>query len=333
MSVCAQSRSSTLLRRRHAEHLGDHPERQREREVADHVHLASTFNDDGVEGVVDHRLHAGGQLLDRAGGEHLLHQLAQPRVVGGIEVEELVGAPLRAVAEDLLPELGAGVDAHDAAVLDAQAGVPQQADGVVVAEQRPEAEGRLLDRVGRGQLRVLGVRILREARLERVEGFRLTGHISHSATRGCGEDEHDRGGRGPRGPRFPGEPYRRGRRRTALGRAGTGHRPERRQHRRARGPRAARRRRALRRQGRAHRGRAREHRDRRRHGRPRRLRPAPPRRRARHRSTAPTASAASAPTPSSACRWPRRRRRPTRPSCRSTATSAARTRTCCRCRS
>ena len=66
------------------------------------------------------------------------------------------------------------------------------------------------------------------------------------------------------------------------GARGPGHRPERRQHRRPRGPRAARRRRALRRQGRAHRGRARQHRDRRRHRRPRRLRPAPPRRRARH---------------------------------------------------
>ena len=186
-----------LLRRRHAEHLGDHPERQREREVADDVHLASTFDDDGVEGVVDHRLHAWGELLDRAGGEHLLHQLAEPGVVGGIEVEDLVRAPLRAIAEDLLPELGAGVDAHDAAVLDAQAWVPQQADGVVVAEQRPEAERRLLDRIGGRQLRELGVRILREARFERVEGFRLTGHISHSVTRGCGEDEHDRGGRGP----------------------------------------------------------------------------------------------------------------------------------------
>ena len=40
----------------------------------------------------------------------------------------------------------------------------------------------------------------------------------------------------------------------------------------------------------------------------------------------------SAPTRSSASRWPSRRRRPSRPSSRSTATSVARTRTCCRCR-
>ena len=50
-------------------------------------------------------------------------------------------------------------------------------------------------------------------------------------------------------------------------------------------------------------------------------------------STAPTASPASAPTPSSACRSRWRRRRPTRRGSRSTATSAAPTRTCCRCRS
>src|SRR5204863_9802989 len=50
-------------------------------------------------------------------------------------------------------------------------------------------------------------------------------------------------------------------------------------------------------------------------------------------STAPTPSPAWAPTRCSACRWRLRRRAPTRPSCRCTATSGAPGRTCCRCRS
>ena len=95
----------------------------------------------------------------------------------------LAGPPLRPVAQDLLADLGARVAPDHAAVLDAQGGIAQQPDGVVVAEQRPEAEGRPLHRVGRAELGVLGVRILREARRERVEGFRLTGHISHSGHR------------------------------------------------------------------------------------------------------------------------------------------------------
>ena len=157
-----------LVGRRHAEHLRDHPERQREREVADDVHPVAPCHD-GVERVVDHRLHSGRQLLDHPRREHLLHQLAQTGVVGGIEVEDLVGAPLRPVTQDLLPQLGPRVGADDAAVLDAQARVAQDPDGVVVAEQRPEAERRLLDGVGRRELGELRVRILGEARLERVE--------------------------------------------------------------------------------------------------------------------------------------------------------------------
>ena len=62
-------------------------------------------------------------------------------------------------------------------------------------------------------------------------------------------------------------------------------------------------------------------------------RPAPARRRARHPRRHRRQGAASAPTRSSACRSRPRRRRPTRPSSRCTATSAAPTRTCCRCRS
>ena len=183
MSVCASVAHLRLLRHRHAEHLGDHPERQREGEVGDHVELAAPGHG-GVEHLVDHRLHPRRQLLDRPRREHLLHQAAEPGVVGRVEVEDAPGAPLGAVR----PGSGARISSRGLApdhgsVLDAQGGIAEQPDGVVVAEQRPEPERRPLHRVGRAELGVLAVRILREARLEGVEGFRLTGHISHSGHR------------------------------------------------------------------------------------------------------------------------------------------------------
>ncbi len=101
-------------------------------------------------------------------------------MVGRVEVEDPPGAPLGPVPEDLLADLGPRVGPDHAAVLDAQGGVAQQPDGVVVPEERPQAEGRPLHRVGGAELRVLRVRVLGEARLEGIEGFRLTGHISHS---------------------------------------------------------------------------------------------------------------------------------------------------------
>ena len=49
-----------------------------------------------VEQLVDHLLHAGPQLLDGARGERLRHQLAQPGVVGRVDVEDRLGAALLA---------------------------------------------------------------------------------------------------------------------------------------------------------------------------------------------------------------------------------------------
>ena len=289
----------------------------------------------GVEHLVDHRLHPRRQLLDHPRRERLLHQPAEPGVVGRVEVEDAPGAPSVRPAQDLAAHLLAGVDADDGPVLDAQRRGRGAAGRSRRSGRAPRARaGSAAPGWWRRARRTAGTDPRRSPPRSGLNGFRLTGHISHSGhQRWAGEKhEHDRRGRGPGDPRLPGQPDRRGRGRAALRRARAGVGAERRQHRRPRGRRAARRRRALRRQGRAHRGRAREHRDRRRRRRARRLRPAPARRRARAPSTAPTTSAASAPTRSSACRSPRPRPRPTRPSSRCTATSAARTRTCCRCR-
>ena len=172
-----------LLRRRHAEHLGDHPERQREGEVGDHVDLGARLRPRATAASSMSSTIActrGASCSTIRGRERLLHQPAQAGVVGRIEVEDPPGAPLRPVAQDLLAHLGPGFGADHAAVLDAQRRVAQQPDGVVVAEQRPQAERRALHRVGGAELGVLRVRVLGEARVEGIERFRLTGHISHS---------------------------------------------------------------------------------------------------------------------------------------------------------
>ena len=152
----------------HAEHVGDHLERQREREVGDHLHRVAA-RDDGVERGVDELLHARRELLDRARREHLLHDPADARVIGRIDVEHAAGAPLGPLTEHLLPQLGAWVRALDRVVLDAELGVTEEPEAVVVAEQHPGPERALLHRVLLEQEPVLGVRVLGEAGLERVE--------------------------------------------------------------------------------------------------------------------------------------------------------------------
>ena len=146
VSVCAQLAEQVAVGVGHPEHVGDHLEGEREREVGDDLQPVAA-RDDGVERVVDELLHARRELLDGSRGEDLLDDPADAGVVGRIEVEDAAGAPLGAVAEHLLPELGARVDALDARVLHAELRITQEPDAVVVAEEHPRAEQALLDGV------------------------------------------------------------------------------------------------------------------------------------------------------------------------------------------
>ena len=82
----------------HPEHVGDHLEGEREREIGDDLQPVAAC-DDGLERVVDERLDARRELLDGSWGEDLLDDPADARVVGRIEVEDAAGSPLGAVAE------------------------------------------------------------------------------------------------------------------------------------------------------------------------------------------------------------------------------------------
>ena len=142
VSVCAQLAQLVAVGVGHAEHLGDHLERQREGEVGDHVASSVAARDHARRAcrrpVACTR---GASCSIIRGREHLLHQPADAGVVGRVEVEDPPGAPLRPVAEDLLADSARGLAPDHAAVLDAQRGVAQEADAVVVAEERPQAEG------------------------------------------------------------------------------------------------------------------------------------------------------------------------------------------------
>ncbi len=149
-------------------------------------------------------------------------------------------------------------------------------------------------------------------------------------TRPRSRREHHRGRRRAGDPRLPRQPDRGGRGRADVGRPGPGGRSERREHRRARGRRAARRRRPLRRQGCAARGRPRQRRDPRRGHRSRRRRSAHARRRNSSQldgTDNKSRLGANAILGVSLGRREGSRRRSA--ACRCTATSAARTRTCC----
>ena len=144
VSVCAQLAQLRLLRHRHAEHRRRSPgtaagtRGRRSRRLGP----SSAPRDDGVERLVDHRLHPGRQLLDHPGREHLLHQPRGAGVVGRVEVEDL-RVPRSGRSPRICSRISArGLRADHAAVLDAQRRVAQEPDGVVVAEQRPQPERR-----------------------------------------------------------------------------------------------------------------------------------------------------------------------------------------------
>ena len=67
-SAIAQLRAVSSLR--DAEHLRDHDEGEREREVGDEIHLAGATGLDRGEAFVDELFDAGMQLLDHARREH-----------------------------------------------------------------------------------------------------------------------------------------------------------------------------------------------------------------------------------------------------------------------
>ena len=156
--------------RGHAEHLGDHREGEGEGEAADQVDglAAGGLLGERVEQLVDEVLDAGHERVDAAGCERLRDQAPDPGVVGRVEVEDgpaPAPGPLHLDRlEQVGPAIGAGVGVHHR-----EGRVAQHPADVVVPGQRPRPERALVDGRLLPQPGVLGIRVVEEAGLERVE--------------------------------------------------------------------------------------------------------------------------------------------------------------------
>ena len=76
----------------HAEELGDHLERERERERRDEI--ASTVGLDSIEDLVDHLDHPGPPCLDRLRRERTSGEAPHPRVLRRVDVQKRLGEAL-----------------------------------------------------------------------------------------------------------------------------------------------------------------------------------------------------------------------------------------------
>ena len=191
---------------RHAEHLGDHREGQRERQVADHVHPAVGLHP--VQHLVDQRLDALVEGFDPPGGERLLGQAPDPGVVGRVEVQDGPGASFAALVAGGFDHRGAGIKRR-VLVLDRHPGFPQDPGAVLVAGDRPRPDRVVVHRRLLAQDPILGVGILEVAGGERIQpdvggsfGVRA-GHVGHTVE--CTDGPPAR----PPGRQFAGFPSRR----------------------------------------------------------------------------------------------------------------------------
>ena len=143
---------------RHAHHLADDRRRHRQRQVGDDVHLAALG--DAIEQLVDQHLDARPQRLDGARAKRLVHQLAQPRVIRRVLLQDELPGPA-----------GEGRAAQRVAVGKAHAGrhFLQHAHDVVVARQPEEADRRLVDGIMLAQALQERIRIGAKRGIERVD--------------------------------------------------------------------------------------------------------------------------------------------------------------------
>ncbi len=160
---------------RHAEHLADHCDRQRVRQVGDGVHRAALLG--GVEQSVDDLLHAGPQRLDGPGAERLADEAAQASVVRRVHEQKWpvlvahVGVLRAEACRDRLADRAVvgRLAVVTAEVLD----VAQDRQAIGVAGEGADAEGGQVDGVFGEDALVDRVRVGAEGRVDWVKGDRL----------------------------------------------------------------------------------------------------------------------------------------------------------------
>ena len=163
-----------LVGLRHAQHLGDDIEGQRERKSIDDVSV--TIGRHLVEHLVDHLLDPRPERLDRSGGERLADEATQPGVVGRVDTQDR-SARLELIELFQQPtaiehgEVGVGV-------VDTEFGVAQDREDVVIAEETPLARQQVVNRIRSAHLRQVGPRVLDVPGLQWIEED-LVGGVRH----------------------------------------------------------------------------------------------------------------------------------------------------------
>ncbi len=126
---------------RHAEHARDDDKGEREREIADDVDRPRRV--ERVERGVDELFDERAQVGDDPRCEGFLHEPAQPGVIRGVGAEHRLGRWPPGPAQHLLDAIVEEIVVER----DADRRIPQHPVDVVVAQEQPGAERRLLDRV------------------------------------------------------------------------------------------------------------------------------------------------------------------------------------------
>ena len=164
--------NGALIPRRHTQHLADHRDRERVREIGNDVHPARVLDpiQEPVDDIPDMRPHG----LDHAGREGLAHERPQAGVIGWVTEEHRAGKTARfpvvtvdggeQVLEPIAPE----------------ARIAKDHDDVVVPREHPEAHGCLVYRLDGTQPVIERIRVRVELGPERVEQFFASRHATSS---------------------------------------------------------------------------------------------------------------------------------------------------------
>ena len=153
---------------RHAEHLGDHGERQREREVRDEIHLDRCHARPRASSAASTRRSTSGRSDSIIFGVNAFDTSRRSRSWSGGSRFNMARFPPSRPSNTAATSGSTSIETAFA-ILDAERRVAQHPHDVLVAAEHPRADQAAMHRVLLPQLRVVRVRVLGEARGERVE--------------------------------------------------------------------------------------------------------------------------------------------------------------------
>ena len=177
----------------HSQHFGNHCKRKREGKISNEVHLFATshYVEMFINNAFDHR----GKVGDTSGGEHAAHQLAQPRVIRRINVENRRVFPRCLVGKQLGTHLCSvarvfAQNLNGLSYIDTQGDVTKKSHRLGVFKHNPRTKRRLLDRLGFALDLIFAIGILGEARHERIEHLKCLQGVAQNREDQCGNSRN-----------------------------------------------------------------------------------------------------------------------------------------------